>query len=43
MPTTILVDHQGFVRWMYRPPSAFVRLSPEQVLKAVDEHLGRMR
>lgn len=38
-PTTILVDRQGFVRWLYRPSAAISRLSPKDVLHAVDEHL----
>jgi peroxiredoxin len=38
-PTTILLDGNGTVRWLYRPPSAFRRLSPAELLTAVDEHL----
>src|SRR5262245_38038090 len=38
-PTTILVDRQGMVRWFFRPSAVFTRLSPDEVLKAVDEHL----
>jgi alkyl hydroperoxide reductase subunit AhpC len=37
-PTTILVDRQGMVRWLYRSPQLIVRLSPDQVLQAIDEH-----
>lgn len=36
-PTTILVDHEGIVRWLYRPPSAISRLSPDEVLEAIDQ------
>ncbi|HWB12314.1 MAG TPA: hypothetical protein VG826_24015 [Pirellulales bacterium] len=36
-PTTILVDRQGSVRWLYRPPSAASRLSPDEVLRVIDE------
>lgn len=39
-PTTILVDRRGFVRWIYRSPSVIERLSPDEVLRAVDAHLG---
>jgi len=38
-PTTILVDGSGTVRWVYRPDRFFRRLSPEEVLAAVDEHM----
>src|SRR5215469_15425909 len=34
-PTTILVDREGVVRWLYRPPSAVSRLSPDEVLRAI--------
>ncbi len=36
-PTTILVDHDGMVRWLYRPPEAISRLSPDEVLQAIDQ------
>src|SRR3954454_17497124 len=39
VPTTILVDRHGSVRWLYRPPSVIERLSPEEVVRAVDQHL----
>ncbi len=39
-PTTILVDGAGTVRWVGRPDRFLVRLTPEEVLKAIDEHLG---
>ncbi|HMC66270.1 MAG TPA: redoxin domain-containing protein [Gemmataceae bacterium] len=37
-PTTILVDGKGVVRWVFRPDSYLRRLSPEEVLAAVDEY-----
>jgi alkyl hydroperoxide reductase subunit AhpC len=39
MPTTILVDRQGHVRWLYRSPVVIARLSPDEVLQAIDEHI----
>lgn len=38
-PTTLLVDGKGNVRWTYRPARFFTRLSPEDLLKAIDKHL----
>jgi hypothetical protein len=38
-PTTILVDRQGTVRWLYRSPLVVARLSPNQVLDAIDRYL----
>ena len=38
-PTTILVDKTGTVRWVYRADRFITRLSPEELLKAVNEHL----
>jgi peroxiredoxin len=38
-PTTILVDGDGTVRWIFRPDRVFTRLSPAQLLAAFDEHL----
>lgn len=40
-PTTILVDGAGNIRWTFRPDTVFRRLSPAEVLAAVDEHLKR--
>jgi peroxiredoxin len=37
-PTTFLVGSDGKVRWMFRPDTFFVRLSPDELLKAIDEH-----
>jgi len=38
-PTTILVDGSGMVRWTFRPDRFFTRLTPAEVLAAVDERL----
>ena len=38
-PTTILVDRHGRVRWLYRSGEAIARLSPDEVLQAIDQHL----
>ncbi|HEV3166690.1 MAG TPA: redoxin domain-containing protein [Isosphaeraceae bacterium] len=38
-PTTILVDRYGKVRWLYRSPIVIARLSPEDVLQAIDQQL----
>lgn len=40
-PTTFLVDGQGNVRWFRRPERFMTRLSPREVLAAVDENLPR--
>ncbi len=39
VPTTVLVDRQGAVRWIYRSPAVVVRLSPDDVLEAVNRYL----
>jgi alkyl hydroperoxide reductase subunit AhpC len=39
MPTTILVDKKGTVRWVYRSPRVIARLSPDDLLQAVDQNL----
>jgi hypothetical protein len=39
-PTTILIDHRGMVRWLYRPESYLRRLSPEELLAQLDKHLS---
>jgi peroxiredoxin len=36
-PTTMLVDRRGTVRWLYRSPSVIARLSPDDVLQALDQ------
>jgi peroxiredoxin len=38
-PTTFLVDGSGQVRWFFRPSHIIVRLSPDELLRAIDEHL----
>lgn len=38
-PTTILVDRNGVVRWIYRSPEVIERLSPHQVLEAIDRSM----
>lgn len=38
-PTTVLVDRDGTVRWVYRSPAVIARLSPDEVLQGIDEHL----
>lgn len=35
-PTTIVTDGTGTVRWMFRPERVLTRLTPAQVLAAVD-------
>jgi len=37
-PTTFLVGGDGKVRWMFRPDTFFVRLSPDELLEAIDQH-----
>ncbi len=39
VPTTILVDRSGTVRWLYRSPAVIARLSPDEVLEAIDRHI----
>ena len=39
VPTTILVDRRGTVRWLYRSPSVIARLSPDEVLRAIDRNI----
>ena len=38
-PTTMLTDGSGRVAWVHRPENYFRRLSPAEVLKAIDEKL----
>ena len=38
-PTTLLIDGAGRVVWVHRPENYFGRLSPTEVLKAIDEKL----
>ena len=39
LSTTILVDGKGTIRWVYRPERATTRLSPSEVLAAVDREM----
>ncbi len=39
VPTTILIDRQGTVRWVYRSPAVNARLSPEEVLREIDRRM----
>jgi peroxiredoxin len=39
-PATLLVDRQGTVRWEFRPARYFTRLSPDELLAAIDQHLS---
>jgi peroxiredoxin len=38
-PTTILIDGKGMVHWTFRPPRVFDRLSPSEVLAAIDREM----
>jgi peroxiredoxin len=38
-PTTILIDREGQVRWLYRPDRVLGRLSPGELAAALDQHL----
>jgi peroxiredoxin len=40
-PTTFFVGGDGKVRWIFRANTFFVRLSPDELLKAIDEHRSR--
>ena len=40
-PTTIIVDRRGMVRWVYRPRAVIGRLSPDDVLQAIDHTIGK--
>lgn len=40
-PTTLLLDGQGTVRWVFRPQRFIERLTPQELAKAIDEHLPR--
>jgi peroxiredoxin len=39
-PTTLLVDGAGAVRWTFRPDTFLRRLSPTEIVEAVDKHMG---
>jgi alkyl hydroperoxide reductase subunit AhpC len=36
-PTTIIMGPDGKVRWIYRSPAAIARLSPDEVLRAIED------
>ena len=38
-PTTILLDRTGVVCWIYRTPEVIARLSPDELLEAIDRNL----
>jgi peroxiredoxin len=38
-PTTLLIDGDGTVRWLFRSGNVMTRLSPQQVLAAIDEKM----
>jgi peroxiredoxin len=38
-PTTLITDGSGIVRWVYRSDRIFKRLSPGEVLAALDTHI----
>jgi peroxiredoxin len=38
-PTTILIDGDGTVRWTFRPDRVLTRLSPAEVLAAIDREM----
>jgi peroxiredoxin len=38
-PTTILVDGGGTVRWTFRPDRVLTRLSPSELLAAIDREM----
>lgn len=42
-PATLLIDRQGTVRWEYRPARYFSRLTPDDLLAAIDQHLSASR
>jgi hypothetical protein len=39
----VLVDRQGTVRWTFRPERFLDRLSPDELLAAIDQHLPAER
>jgi peroxiredoxin len=40
-PTTFLIDSTGKLRWVFRPERIFTRLTPEELLAAVDKNLPK--
>ena len=39
-PTTFLIDGAGKVRWLFRPDAFVVRLTPDELLAAIDGALS---
>jgi len=42
-PTTVLLDKTGHVQWYFRPDRVIERLTPDQLLTAVQPHLSAGR
>jgi len=40
-PTTFFVDGAGTVRWVFRPERFITRLSPDELLTAMDQHSAK--
>jgi peroxiredoxin len=40
-PTTFYVDGAGTVRWVFRPERFITRLTPDELLSAVDQHAAK--
>ena len=40
-PTTFFVDGAGTVRWVFRPERFISRLSPDELLTAMDQHAAK--
>jgi peroxiredoxin len=40
-PTTFLLDGNGKVLWLFRPDRFMIRLSPQQLLEAIDQNLPK--
>ena len=38
-PTTLLIDGSGTVRWTFRPDRVLTRLTPSQLLAAIDKEM----
>jgi peroxiredoxin len=38
-PATLLIDGQGKIRWTFRPEYVFTRLSPAELLSAIDKEM----
>ena len=39
-PTTFLIDKTGVVRWLFRPDTVMRRLSPQELLAAIEKNLA---